>query len=201
MNRLFKLCICNLVLIIFLVSCSNSTNVSEDKEDINLYASSFEKLLDDYPQLESTYNRIPTKLHDKIVAPSLEEIPFKVEEVQLDYDNDPTGMIPAIMILYTGDNKRVTSTVWYHDGTSIPGKELLLDHGIKAFYLNNIEEIAITWRDPDKNSKLLYRVGLLTFEKGSLTKAKNQLSKDDAVSIANSMINNYYRSRSETQND
>lgn len=202
MERLFnKNCVCMLLLLIFLTSCSYPTNESEGKEDINVYASSFEKLLDDYPQLKPTFNSIPTELHDKIVAPSLEEIPFKIEEVKLDYDNDSTGMIPAIMILYTGENKRITSTVWYHDGTSIPGEEVLLDHGIKAFYLNDIEVIAITWRDPDKDSRLLYRVGLLTFEEGSLTKAKNQLTKNDAISIANSIVNNYYRSRSDTQND
>lgn len=202
MNRLLnKNCFCILLLMIFLASCSFPTDESEGKEDINVYAPSFEKLLDDYPQLKPTLKNIPVELHDKIVVPSLEEIPFKIEDVELDYDNDSTGMIPSIMILYTGENKRITSTVWYHDGTSIPGEEVLLNHGIKAFYLNNREEIAVTWRDPDKDSGLLYRVGLLTFKEGSITKAKNQLTKNDAISIANSMIDNYFIIKSDIQKD
>lgn len=158
----------------------SDTNNTKQEFITNSDLSSVENLIENFPDLQSSFDEISWDIQGKILLPSLEDIPFNIEEVSIDYSNRPSANI-----YYAGQGESFTSSVWYYEeGLSQRGEEIQLTSGIVGeFYdYESTNSISIHWSDQEKGSKLLFGADLVSVD--------HEFTKEDIIKLANAMITN-----------
>ncbi|WP_440895508.1 YcxB family protein [Amphibacillus sp. Q70] len=159
----------------------DSDNLPRMEFKINSDLSTIENLIENFPYLQSTFNEIPVDIQSKIVLPSLDDIPFQIEEVYINYNDRHESRVE---VFYSGEGKNFTSSVWsYDEGLSKRGEEVQLIKDTIGYFFDDEYSDAITihWSDREKDSKLLYAAQLA---------GDDEFTKEDVIQLTNSMIAN-----------
>uniref|UniRef100_UPI00201DCF41 YcxB family protein n=1 Tax=Oceanobacillus saliphilus TaxID=2925834 RepID=UPI00201DCF41 len=137
------------------------TNNQKQEFTTNSDLSTMENLIENFPDLQSSFDEVPWDIQGKLLLPSLDDIPFYIEEVNIEYNDRPSADV-----YYAGDGKSFTSSVWYYEeGLSKRGEEVQLINGTVGYFrenevTNSTNSIWITWIDQEKDSGLLYSARL-----------------------------------------
>src|SRR5699024_5369563 len=117
-------------------------------------------------------------IQEKILLPSLDDIPFYIEDVSIEYSNRP-----SVDVYYAGEGKSFTSSIWYYEeGLSQIDDEVKLTNDIIGDFSDDSATnfIGIHWSDQEKGSQLLYGADLVSDEQG--------FTKEDIIKLGNAMI-------------
>lgn len=146
---------------------------------------SVKDLLKEYPHLFSEFEKMPSMYQQSLVVPSLSDIPFDFEEVKIEIMDDGAN------VFLNSEDKTIRTGVWSRDSISTMGEEVELNKGVIG-YLYDDDSLAIHWREPVENSPFLYGVGLTTRELNPLVIKENEFTREDAFTVTNSLIDNYF---------
>ncbi|CQR47193.1 hypothetical protein BN1058_01484 [Paraliobacillus sp. PM-2] len=175
------------LLVLFVLSaCDNTLRLEEKYGD-----SPLETLVREIPDIKKVYRSTSDDIREYVIAPSVNAIPFNVEEVSM-HINDTLG---EVSLAYFGEDKHVKVAVYEYSHDIVDGNQAVkLDNNITGYYHNNelLEEKSLIWRHPNfVETSIIYKIGMVTFKKNTYHKTNNTLTKQDAINIANSIIDQY----------
>jgi len=159
---------------------SDNANSTKQEFKTNKDLSSVENLIENFPDLQRSFDEIPWDIQEKILLPSLDNIPFNIEDVSIEYSNRP-----SVDVYYAGEGKSFTSSIWYYEeGLSQIDDEVKLTNNIIGELSDDSSTnfIGIHWSDQEKGSQLLYGADLVSDEQ--------EFTKEDIIKLANDMIAN-----------
>lgn len=182
-----------LVLSLFICACDpgldSKENIDTDIDHTDLTPSA-KALFKKYPYLFKAYKENPVRDPESFVVPTLSDIPIEIKEVKV----NNMYMGDVIEVMYYGDDQSIKVIV---SGSSevtpkIGKEEIKLDKGITGYFSDKNDEIFIKWEIPIPNDEYVmwYSIGLVTWDFETVKKKENKFTKEDAIKIANSLINN-----------
>ncbi|CQR47194.1 hypothetical protein BN1058_01485 [Paraliobacillus sp. PM-2] len=175
------------LLVLFVLSACDNTLRLEEKPG----GSPIETLVREIPDIKKVYRSTSNDIREYIIAPSVNAIPFNVEEVSM-HINDT---IDAVSLAYFGEDKHVKVAVYEYRGDIADGNQAVkLDNNITGYYNNDelLKIKSLRWRHPNfVVTGVFYKIGLVTFKKNTYHNTDNALTKQDAINIANSIIDQY----------
>jgi hypothetical protein len=140
--------------------------------------SPMENLIENFPELQGTFDEIPWDMREKVLLPSLEDFPFYVEEVAIDHYQS------SVNVSYAGEGNLFTSSVRYNEeGLSHRGEEVqLVNDTVGDLSEDQFSEdsVSVDWVDLE-NSKVLYSARLVS---------ESDAANEEVISLANAMIAN-----------
>ncbi|MFS0824710.1 hypothetical protein [Bacillus sp. 1P02SD] len=149
---------------------------------------SVKRLLKEYPYLINPFKDIPLEEQGIIAVPEQSQIPFEFKEVKIEYNPYKPNNIDVV---YKGGDKLITVSVWEWDKPlSDTGEEIQLNRGVTGMLYDNNKSLSIHWKYSSDKSALTYGVSLLTINLDMSLK-KNEFSRENAINVANSIIDNY----------
>lgn len=161
-------------------------NAAIDSTDLT---PSVKSLFKKYPYLFEAYQKNPVSDPESFVVPTLSDIPMEIKEVNI--HNMYLGT--DVEVVYFGDDQRIKIIIsGRSEVTPKIGKEVIqLNKNITGYFSDKNDEISLQWEVPIPNDEYVkwYSVALVTLDLNTIEKKENRFTKEDAIQIANSLIN------------
>ncbi|MDX8046246.1 hypothetical protein SH601_09605 [Gracilibacillus sp. S3-1-1] len=178
-----------LSMIVFITAC-NDNELQYDQPESQNDESELDRLFHLYPEIEKEYNQIPEEIKEEIVVPSLENIPFEVEEISLTYKESGDQNLPSARLSYMGNSNYVSVNVWKYPEEKTTFRKMhpiMLKQNMHAYYRDEGLDKLVQWENPTKKD-LLHHVVLTKY--GENQDNGYEFTIDEAIDIANSALDN-----------
>lgn len=169
-----------ILLLLFVVGCSDSTESSTSSKD------PLKDLMEEYPTVQTNFEKLPDDFQDKVIMPQMDSIPFSVESVSVFTTAGgllPPGIKTNFDVAYKSESSfpKIKITAFDVEGqkTSLDknAEKVTLTNGIEGYYSEN----EISWVSED--NKVHYLVKFVKSPDG-----EDSITKEEVIEIANSMV-------------